>query len=102
MKQDFVLHPELKLDRIYNGEIFAELPKFRSNLFWEFVWFPVQEQFCLQFGFNSDPIYFLLRAGFNVIECYKVIIQTLLEWDQWDLKKINSKTVIPWDLFDVC
>lgn len=47
---------------------------------------------CFQLGFSSDPIYLLIRAGFNVLECYKVLIYTLMQWDQWN----------PFKLFDVC
>ena len=80
------------LDKLYKGEMYIEVPKFRSNLFWELIWFQAEEKMCLQIGFSSDPIYLLIRAGFNVIECYKVLIYTLTQWDQWN----------PIKLFDVC
>jgi hypothetical protein len=79
--QDFVLHPELQLDQYYQGELYTEVPKFRINVFWELIWFPVQEKTCLQVGWNSDPIYLLLRSAFNVLECSKILIKTFTEWD---------------------
>ena len=39
IRSDFVLHPEIMLDKLYKGEMFIEVPKFRSNLFWELIWF---------------------------------------------------------------
>ena len=52
---------------------------------------------CLEFGFSSDPVAILLRAGFNVLECYKVVIQTLMDWSQWSPEFLASGK-----LFDVC
>lgn len=80
IRQDAVLHPEVVLDKFYKGEMFLEIPKFRANLFWQIIWFQASEWMCLELGFNSDPISVLLRAGFNVLECYKVIIQTFMDW----------------------
>jgi hypothetical protein len=59
-KQEFVAHPVIKLNTLYNGETFFTLNKFRTNMFWEYNWFPVQSQMCIQFGWNSDPISFIL------------------------------------------
>ena len=97
IRQDAVLHPEIVLDKYYKGEMFLEIPKFRSNVFWEIIWFPGAEYMCLQLGFNSDPISVLLRAGFNVLECYKVIVQTFLDWSQWSPEFFASGRI-----FDMC
>ena len=97
-RNDFVLHPEIVLDKLYKGEMFVEVPKFRTNVFWEFLWFPVEDYLCFQLGWNSDPLYFLIRAGFNVIECYKNLIYTFTDWSQWDSEKIKENG----SLFDVC
>ena len=94
--QEFVLHPELALSQLYTGEVFIEVPKFRTNVFWELVWFPVQDKMCFQVGWNSDPITFLLRTDFNAIECYKTIIKTFTDWSQWRIGFINGK------VFDSC
>ena len=96
-KQEFVLHPNLKLDTFYNGELFIEMTKFRSNIFWEFIWFPVQGKACLQAGFASDPITFLLRSGFNILQCSKVLIKTFTQWDQWNFNNMRNT-----GLFDSC
>ncbi len=96
-RNDFVLHPEIVLDKYYKGEVFVEVPKFRTNLFWEIIWFPVEEDMCLQIGWSSDPIYLLIRAGFNMLECFKNIIYTFTNWQQWDPKKFQNG-----ELFDVC
>ena len=93
-----MIHPDLLLDKLYKGEMFMEVPKFRSNIFWELIWYPVEELQCLQLGWNSDPIYLLIRAGFNVQECFKNIIYALTDWSQWDPKKSSN----PNSLFDVC
>lgn len=85
------------LDKYYKGEVFLEVPKFRTNLFWELIWFPVEEVMCFQLGWNSDPLFLLIRAGFNMVECFKNIIYTLTNWSQWDAKKFASG-----DIFDVC
>jgi hypothetical protein len=74
-----------------------ELPKFRSNIFWEFIWFPKMEKACFQAGYNSEPITFLLRTGFNVIECYKTLIKTFTQWDNWDFNRMRTK-----GFFDSC
>jgi hypothetical protein len=73
------------------------MTKFRSNIFWEFIWFPVQGKACLQAGFSSDPITFLLRSGFNIIECYKTVIKTFTQWDNWDFNKLRKN-----GFFDSC
>ena len=39
-RQEFVLHPDVELGNIYQGELNIELPKFRSNAFWELKWYP--------------------------------------------------------------
>lgn len=96
-KQEFVTHPTLKLDTFYSGENFFTISKFRTNLFWEFVWFPVQSMMCLQFGWSSDPISFILQAGFNVMQCYKNVIYTLTNWDQWNFQLMRTK-----GFFDSC
>ncbi|TNV85477.1 hypothetical protein FGO68_gene3308 [Halteria grandinella] len=96
-KQEFVTHPSIKLDTIFNGELFIELVKFRANVFWEFVWFPDQDKACLQAGYSSDPMTFLLRSGFNLLQCYKILIKTFTQWDQWDFNKIRNS-----GLFDSC
>lgn len=67
VKSEWVAHPTLKLDTLYNGELIIELSKSRSNVFWEFIWFPASNDACLQAGFNSDPITFLLRSSFNIL-----------------------------------
>ena len=90
-------HPVIKLDTLFNGEMFIEVSKFRSNFFWEFIWFPVQGKACLQVGTSSDPITFVLRSGFNIMECYKTIIKTFTQWDQWDINKLRTN-----GLFDLC
>ena len=92
-----MLHPEIDLDKFYKGEVFLEIPKFRANVFWQLIWFPGAEWMCLELGFNSDPISILLRAGFNVLECYKVIVQTFLDWNQW-----SSEFFATGKFFDVC
>ena len=97
-RNDFVLHPDISLDKYYKGEVFFEVPKFRTNIFWELIWYPVEEKQCLQLGWNSDPLYVLVRAGFNVQECFKNIIYTLTDWSQWDPKKLSNPSTI----FDVC
>lgn len=90
-------HPYLQLDKFFTGEAFIEITKFRSNLFWEFIWFPVQGKACLQAGWTSDPITFLLRTGFNLIECSKMLIKTFTQWDQWDINNLRKN-----GLFDTC
>jgi hypothetical protein len=74
IRSDMVLHPEMVLDKFYKGETFIEVPKFRINAFWQIIWFLLEEEMCFEMGFNSDPISILIRTGFNIIECYKVII----------------------------
>jgi len=54
--QDFVLHPDLILSTLFSTEMFLQIPKFTLNLFYEFIWFPVQNNMCLQLGWNSGPI----------------------------------------------
>ena len=39
VRQDFTLHPDLRLDDLYKGEMFIEVPKFRTNIYWQFIWF---------------------------------------------------------------
>lgn len=97
VRQDFTFHPDLRLDDLYKGEMFIEVPKFRTNLYSQFIWFQNMQKACLEFGWTSDPIYFLLRAAFNVMECYKIVIQTFTDWEQWDLDKIRRG-----NLFDKC
>jgi hypothetical protein len=97
MISDFVLHPELQLSSYYMSETFTEIPKFRLNLFWELIWFPVQDDICLQVGWNADPIALLLRTDFNVLECSKVLIKTFTQWDQWNWAKIQKGQI-----FDAC
>jgi len=92
------LHPDLQLDKLYKGEVFLEVPKFRTNVFWELIWYKVEELLCFQVGWNSDPIYVIIRAGFNVMECFKNLIYTFTDWSQWDPKKMSGANAI----FDVC
>ena len=46
-RNDFVLHPEIILDKLYKGEIFVDVPKFTANVFWELLWFPVEDYMCV-------------------------------------------------------
>ena len=39
IRQDSVLHPEIELDKLYRGEMYLEIPKFRFNVFWQLIWF---------------------------------------------------------------
>lgn len=96
-KQELVMHPDLHLDTLYNGELFLELSKFRFNIFWETIWFTAQNKACLQFGWTSDPITFLSRAGFNMAECSKMLIKTFTDWSQWDFNKMRTN-----GFFDAC
>ena len=45
---------------------------------------------------NSDPITPVLRTDFNVIDCYKTIIQTFTDWSQWSPQTLSQ------GLFDSC
>ena len=40
-QQEFLLHPALRLGQLYNSEMFIDIPKFRSNAFVEFAWYPM-------------------------------------------------------------
>lgn len=83
---DFVVNPKVRLlDSVYKGEIVAEVRKARTNIWWELDYYPdtqttaeivspatvgvitVYPTLCLQFGWNSDPIAFLINANFNLI-----------------------------------
>ena len=63
--------------------MFIEWPKFRTNIYWDLSWFKDLDKMCFEAGWNSDPIYFLFRIGFNMIECSKMIVKTFAQWDQW-------------------
>ena len=93
-QQEFLLHPALRLNQLYDGEMFIDIPKFRQNAFIEFAWYPMTLDTrhtkitqpgtaCIQFGWNSDPVAPVIRTDFNVIDCYKTIIQTFTDWSQW-------------------
>jgi len=83
--EDFVLHPFLQLSNLFTTEMFLQTPKFTLNMFLEFIWFPVQNQMCMNVGWNSNPIQVTLSADFNVIQCYKNVINSLVNWSQWNI-----------------
>lgn len=61
---------------------------------------------CFNAGWNTQAILFLITTSMNFMDCYKIVVKTLLDWTQWDaliakFKTPNSIKTLA-DLFDQC
>ncbi|CDW80030.1 UNKNOWN [Stylonychia lemnae] len=90
----FQLHPEFNLEKAYFGEITADLTQFRANAYAEINYFVNNKNVCVNIGWNvDDEIKFTVETSMNFQDCYKVILESLCNFDNFSNKKILDACV---------
>lgn len=105
-EQAITVVPQMRISEYYYGALNADVEQFTASIWPEMVLFLDDYTICGNVGWSTEEILVSVTTSMNFMDCYKIIIKTLLDFSNWTelFDKLSNLTALEGfeELFDSC